>query len=117
MASLHFIPPRRHGDGGDLNHPYFEITWTSSHPQKVTEVTLLFGDPRPPQGPTQSIFRGEQGNVSPQLPPPYKQALGIDNFFFFLTLPEQNKNTLNLGDLIDGRESGQDPEVPLPSST
>lgn len=51
MASLHFIPPRRHGDG---DHPYFEITWTSSHPRKVTEVTLLFGDPRPPQGPTQS---------------------------------------------------------------
>lgn len=41
------------------------------------------------------------------------RALGIGHFFFF-PLPGENKNTRNLGDLIDGMEPGQGAKVPVP---
>lgn len=39
------------------------------------------------------------------------RTLGIGHLFFFL--PGENKNTRNLGDLIDGIEPGQGAKVPV----
>lgn len=41
------------------------------------------------------------------------RTLGIGHLFFFFPLPGENKNTRNLGDLIDGIEPGQGAKVPV----